>query len=81
MQHKHYDSDLNDQEWGVICPLIPVHQGRGRKMTLELQEVLNAIFYVVRTSCQWRALPGDFPIPEVGQGWHLACHQCGCVQT
>ena len=61
MQRKHYDSDLSDQEWEVIRPLIPVNQGPGRKMTLELREVLNAIFYVVRTGCQWRALPGDFP--------------------
>ena len=61
MQRKHYDSDLSDQEWEVICPLIPVNQEPGRKMTLKLREVLNAIFYVVRTGCQWRALPGDFP--------------------
>ena len=61
MQCKHYDSDLNDQEWKVVRPLIPVNQGPGRKMTLKLREVLDAIFYVVRTGCQWRALPGDFP--------------------
>ena len=61
MQRKHYDSDLNDREWKTIPPLIPVNQEPGRKMTLKLREVLNAIFYVVRTGCQWRALPGDFP--------------------
>jgi len=61
MKRKHYDTDLSDREWEVIRPLIPVHRGRGRKMTLELREVLDAIFYVVRTGCQWRALPGDFP--------------------
>ena len=61
MKRKHYDSDLSDLEWEVIRPLLPVHQGAGRKMQLDLREVLDAIFYVVRTGCQWRALPGDFP--------------------
>jgi len=61
MQRKRYDSDLSDQEWQVIRPLIPIQQGAGRRMTLNLREVLNAIFYVVRTGCQWRALPSDFP--------------------
>jgi putative transposase len=60
-KRKHYGSDVSDQEWAVIKSLIPVHHGPGRKMTLSLREVLNAIFYVVRTGCQWRALPGDFP--------------------
>ena len=61
MQRKQYGSDLSDREWEAIHPLIPVNQGPGRKMVLDLREVLNAIFYVVRTGCQWRALPGDFP--------------------
>ncbi len=61
MRRKHYSSDLSDQECKVIHALIPVNQGAGRKMTLDLREVLDAIFYVVRTGCQWRALPGDFP--------------------
>ncbi len=61
MQRKQYGSDLSDREWEAIYPLIPVNQGAGRKMVLDLREVLNAIFYVVRTGCQWRDLPGDFP--------------------
>ena len=60
-RRKRYGSDLSDQEWEVIEPLIPVNRGPGRKMVLSLREVLNAIFYVVRTGCQWRELPGDFP--------------------
>ena len=58
---KQYSSDLQDGEWRVIRHLIPVNRGAGRKMSLPLREVLNAIFYVVRTGCQWRDLPGDFP--------------------
>jgi putative transposase len=58
---KQYKSDLSDQEWTVLKPLVPVNEGPGRKMTLSLRRVLEAIFYVVRTGCQWRAMPGDFP--------------------
>lgn len=58
---KKYSSDLQDDEWRVIRHLIPVHTGSGRKMSLPLREVLNAIFYLVRTGCQWRNLPGEFP--------------------
>lgn len=58
---KSYSSDLNKQEWKVAKTLIPRQQGPGRKMKLHLGQVLNAIFYVVHTGCQWRELPGDFP--------------------
>jgi putative transposase len=58
---KCYSSDLNKQEWKVAKGLIPRKQGPGRKMELNLRQVLNAIFYVVHTGCQWRELPGDFP--------------------
>ena len=58
---KRYGSDLGKKEWKAIKALIPINQGPGRKMELSLRQVLNAIFYVVRTGCQWRELPGDFP--------------------
>lgn len=58
---KGYSSDLNKKEWKVVRSLIPVKQGPGRKIELNLRQVLNAIFYVVRTGCQWRELPSDFP--------------------
>ena len=60
-KRKTYGSDLSDGEWRVLHHLIPVNTGPGRKMTLPLREVLNAMFYVVRTGCQWRELPSDFP--------------------
>jgi putative transposase len=58
---KQYSSDLQDHEWRVVRHLIPVHTGAGRKMRLPLREVLNAIFYLVHTGCQWRDIPGEFP--------------------
>lgn len=56
-----YATDLTDAQWDVIAPLLPTNKGRGRPMKLELRTVLNAIWYVVRTGCQWRNLPNDFP--------------------
>ncbi len=56
-----YPSDLTDQEWAILEPLIPAAKPGGRPRTVDMREVINAIFYVDRTGCQWRALPTDFP--------------------
>jgi putative transposase len=46
----------------VIAPLlVPPHEGRGRPRTTDLSAVMNAIFYIAQTDCQWRMLPKDFP--------------------
>jgi len=60
-KRKHYKSDLSDEEWKVIEPLLPDNDGPGRPMELDLREVVNAIFYLNYAGCQWRALPGGFP--------------------
>ena len=56
-----YDTDVTEEQWPLIQPLFPVSSGRGRPMELALQAVINAIFYLVRTGCQWRNLPKDLP--------------------
>src|SRR5688500_7635510 len=56
-----YPSDLTDAEWALAAPLIPPAKRGGRKRTVEVREVLNGIFYVLSTGCQWRALPKDLP--------------------
>jgi transposase len=56
-----YPSDMTDEEWGLAAPLIPPAKRGGRKRTTDVREVLNAIFYVLWTGCQWQALPKDFP--------------------
>ena len=56
-----YPSDLTDQEWAILEPLIPPAKAGGRPRTTDMRDVLNALFYVDRTGCQWRALPHDFP--------------------
>jgi putative transposase len=59
---KRYTSDLTDEAWKIIKPLfVPERKGRGRPIELAMREVLNAILYVVRTGCQWKNLPKDFP--------------------
>lgn len=56
-----YDSDLTDDQWSVLVPLIGVNTGAGRPLKYDLRQIVNAILYVVRTGIQWRALPHDFP--------------------
>jgi putative transposase len=55
-----YASDLTDRQWQVIRQLLPPRRRRGRKPICR-RWVINAILYVVRTGCQWRMLPTDFP--------------------
>lgn len=60
MDRPQYPSDLNDSQWQIVEKLLLKPSRRGRK-PLDRREVLNAIFYVNRTGCQWRPLPHDFP--------------------
>jgi putative transposase len=57
---KPYPSDLTDEQWATIEPLIPVSK-LGRPRVVEMREVLDAIFYQARSGCQWDMLPHDFP--------------------
>lgn len=56
-----YPSDLTDQEWSILEPLLPPAKPGGRPRTTEIRAVINAILYLDRTGGQWRALPHDFP--------------------
>jgi transposase len=56
-----YDSDLTDAEGALVAPLIRPAKRGGRPRTVDVREVLNAIFYVLWTGCQWKALPKDLP--------------------
>jgi transposase len=56
-----YPSDLTDAEWALVEPLIPPAKRGGRKRSVNVREVLNGIFYVLSTGCQWPALPKDLP--------------------
>ena len=56
-----YPTDLTDAQWAVLGPLIPPPKPGGRPRTLDMRQVVNAIFYVDRTGCQWRMLPREYP--------------------
>jgi transposase len=56
-----YPSDLTDTEWVLVEPLIPPARHGGRRRSVNVREVLNGIFYILWTGCQWKALPKDLP--------------------
>jgi len=58
---KAYPSDVNDEQWDLVLPHIPPKIGKGRNQEVDLREIVNAILYWIRTGCQWRFLPNDFP--------------------
>lgn len=60
-KRKLYPSDLTDNAWRVLEPLVPHVKAGGRPPDHARREVVNAILYVLRTGCQWRALPHDLP--------------------
>jgi transposase len=60
MRSHRYPSDVTDEQWALIEPLIPVYPG-GRPRKTDVRNVLDAILYLLRTGCQWRYLPKDFP--------------------
>jgi transposase len=55
-----YPSDVSDKEWSIIEPLVR-YQGYCRPRKHDLRKIVNGIFYLQRTGCQWRMLPSDFP--------------------
>jgi len=63
LTRKHYPSDLDDAEWALIEPLLPplIEKGWGAACRWHRRDVVDAIFYVLKTGCPWRDLPGDFP--------------------
>lgn len=56
-----YPSDLTDEEWAGIEPLIPPAKRGGRRRSVDLREVVQGLLYMLETGCQWRHLPKDFP--------------------
>ncbi len=59
-EHLRYGSDLTDREWAVLEPLLPAPGGTGRPRRWPMREMLNAIFYVLRSGCPWRMVPDSF---------------------
>jgi transposase len=64
-----YPSDMTEEEWALVCPLIRPGKRGGRRRSADLREVLNGIFYVLWTGCQWQALPKDLPPKSTVHGY------------
>ena len=75
-----YPSDLSDEQWRIIDRLLPKRLRRGRP-PIDRRQVINAIFYVLRSGCQWRMLPGDFPPVSTVRGYFYAWREIGLWET
>ena len=62
MANNLYPTDISGAAWKRIAPLWPAERPGGRPRTTDLRAVLNAIFYLLRTGCQWRLLPREYPV-------------------
>lgn len=74
-RRRRYGTDLTDAEWHIIAPFLAPKAGPGAPRTVETRAGVDAIFYKLRTRCQWRYRPADFPhwvtvyyiLPQVGR--------------
>ena len=67
-----YQSDVTDEEWRIIGPLLPRPRTTGRPRAWPLREIVNGIFYVMRSGCTWRQLPTDLPPWSTVYRWFAA---------
>lgn len=74
-----YASDLNDEEWRLIEPMMPGPSQLGRPRTTRMRDVMDAILYIASTGCQWRMLPKDFPPYSTVQGYFYAWSRSGLL--
>lgn len=77
MNRKAYESDLTEVEWLLLEPLLPAEKHGGRHRTVDLREVVNAIFYILRTGGAWRLLPHDFLPWSTVYGYFRAWRKTG----
>jgi transposase len=75
-----YPSDLTDAEWALIEPMIPPARHGGRKRSINIREALNAIFYVLWTGCQWKALPKDLPSKSTAHYYFMLWDRDGTLE-
>src|SRR6266446_6604261 len=80
MRNKPYPSDLTDEQWSLVEPFIPVYPG-GRPRKTAMRDVLDAILYVLRSGCQWRYLPKDFPPKSTVWGYFDEWRKNGTLET
>jgi transposase len=72
-----FASDMTDAEWALIARKMPPRRRLGRPRRVDLREVVQAIFYILSTGCQWRALPKEFPPFTTVQSYFYAWRDTG----
>jgi len=61
MTREAYPTDVTDEQWALLEPLLPAAKPGGRPRSVDLREVVNAMLYLLRSGCAWRLLPHEFP--------------------
>jgi transposase len=78
---RRYETDLTDEQWALVEPLLPPRSKDGRRPVHEYRDLVDAIMYVVRTGCAWRHLPSDFPPWQTVFGYFTRWRQDGVVAS
>ena len=80
MNRQQYPSDLTDQQWQIIKPLIPSAKPGGRPRRVDMRSIINGILYINRGGCAWRLLPKDYGSWETAYGYFRRFTQDGTWQ-
>ena len=80
MGSKRSTTDLTDEEWAILAPLLPPARTRGRKRSVDMREIANAVLYRLQTGCSWRSLPQNFPRWQTVYTYYRAWQQDGMWQ-
>jgi transposase len=80
-EHLRYGSDLTDAEWGIVAPFLPPPAKTGRPRGWSMREIINAIFYVLRSGCPWRMIPDSFAPASTVYRWFVRLRDEGIFQT
>ena len=75
------ETDLTDEEWRLVEPLLPAPKRTGRPLRWPLREIFNAIFYVMRGGVAWRLLPSDLPPKSTAYRWFAAWRDKGVFEA
>ena len=75
-----YQSDLSDKEWRLIAEWMPPQRAQGRPLAWSWREIMNAIFYTMRTGCPWRFLPDGFPPWQTVYRWFATFRDSGLFE-
>lgn len=77
MTRKLYPTDLTDEQWAILAPMIPAPRKNVRPRQADMREVLNAILYLLRTGCPWRHMPHDLPPYRTVYYYFAKWRKCG----